>query len=59
MINDNIVRVDFVRGELLDESFRFVKGEEFRDTDTDKSRLFLGKDLGNKKLERTGAFWHI
>lgn len=46
LVNDNVVSVDFVGSEFLDKSLGFVEGEELRDADTNKSRLFLFNDGG-------------
>jgi hypothetical protein len=41
LIHDDIVRVDFVRGEFLHKSLRLVQGEELGYADADERRLFL------------------
>lgn len=41
LVDDDIVRVDLVRGEFLDEAFRLVQGQELGYADADERRLFL------------------
>jgi len=41
LIDDDVVRVDLVRGEFLHEPFRLVQGEELGYADADERRLFL------------------
>lgn len=41
LVDDDVVRVDLVRGELLHEPLGFVQGEELGDADADEGRLFL------------------
>ena len=41
LVDDDVVRVDLVGGELLDEAFCFVEGKELGDADADECCLFL------------------
>ena len=41
LIDDDIMCVDFVRRQLLHESFRLIQGQEFGYTDTDEGGLLL------------------
>lgn len=41
LVDDDVVRVNFVRHELLHESFRLVQREELGDADTDEGGFFL------------------
>ena len=46
MINDDIVGVNFICGELLNETFGLVQGQELGYTDTHKRGLFLVEKNG-------------
>ena len=41
LVDDDVVRVDFVRRQLLYETFRLIEGQEFGYADADKRGLFL------------------
>lgn len=41
LVDDDVVRVDFISGELLDEAFRLVQGQELRDAHADECGLIL------------------
>lgn len=43
MIDDDIMGVNFVGGELLDQTLGLVQGQELGYTDTDECGLFLEK----------------
>ena len=45
LVDDNVVRVDFVLRQLLDEALGLVQRQEFRDADADKRRLVLACQL--------------
>ena len=41
LVDDDVVRVDFVRGQFLYETFRLIQGQEFGYADADECGLFL------------------
>lgn len=43
LVDDDVVRVDFVRRQFLYETFRFIEGQEFGYADADERGLFLRK----------------
>lgn len=48
MVDDDVVRVNVVFGEVLDESFGFIEREKFRDADANKCCYFLMQKKGKK-----------
>ena len=57
LVDDDVVCVDLVGGELLDEAFRFVEGKELGDADADECCLLL-QAKGEEESQRMSAQEH-